>query len=216
MACYEGETLKERIKRGPLERDEAFEIATQVGAGARQGAFAQGSFTGTSSPRTSSSRRRAREDPRLRTREARGAGEAHEGVIDARHGRVHVPRAGPAARRWIERSRHLVARGRALRDADGEAPVQGGVRAGDDLFDFERGAGAARAASAPDAPRSSSPSDKALGEESGDRYQQRQRNGRRPRIAPRGARDAARGATAATAPAKRPRRRWFARASPPA
>ena len=33
MACYEGETLKERIERGPLALDDAVEIATQVGQG---------------------------------------------------------------------------------------------------------------------------------------------------------------------------------------
>ena len=33
MAHYEGETLKERIARGPLELDDAIDIATQVGQG---------------------------------------------------------------------------------------------------------------------------------------------------------------------------------------
>ena len=33
MAHYEGETLKERIERGPLELDDAVDIATQVGQG---------------------------------------------------------------------------------------------------------------------------------------------------------------------------------------
>ena len=33
MAYYEGETLKERIERGPLALDEAVDIATQVGRG---------------------------------------------------------------------------------------------------------------------------------------------------------------------------------------
>ena len=33
MAHYEGETLKERIARGPLELDDAIDIATQVGHG---------------------------------------------------------------------------------------------------------------------------------------------------------------------------------------
>ena len=33
MAHYEGETLKERIERGPLELDDAIDIATQVGTG---------------------------------------------------------------------------------------------------------------------------------------------------------------------------------------
>ena len=33
MAYYEGETLKERIERGPLEVDDAIDIATQVGQG---------------------------------------------------------------------------------------------------------------------------------------------------------------------------------------
>ena len=33
MAYYEGETLKERIARGPLKLDDAIDIATQVGQG---------------------------------------------------------------------------------------------------------------------------------------------------------------------------------------
>ena len=33
MAHYEGETLKERIERGPLDLDDAIDIATQVGQG---------------------------------------------------------------------------------------------------------------------------------------------------------------------------------------
>ena len=33
MAHYEGETLKERIERGPLDLDDALDIATQVGQG---------------------------------------------------------------------------------------------------------------------------------------------------------------------------------------
>ncbi len=33
MAYYEGETLKQRIERGPLKVDEAVDIATQVGQG---------------------------------------------------------------------------------------------------------------------------------------------------------------------------------------
>ncbi len=33
MAHYEGETLKERIARGPLDLDDAIDIATQVGQG---------------------------------------------------------------------------------------------------------------------------------------------------------------------------------------
>ncbi len=33
MAYYEGETLKQRIERGPLPVDEAIDIATQVGQG---------------------------------------------------------------------------------------------------------------------------------------------------------------------------------------
>ena len=33
MAHYEGETLKERIARGPLELDDAIDIATEVGQG---------------------------------------------------------------------------------------------------------------------------------------------------------------------------------------
>ena len=37
MAYYEGETLKERIERGPLVLDDAVDIATQVGQGLAEG-----------------------------------------------------------------------------------------------------------------------------------------------------------------------------------
>ena len=33
MASYDGETIKDRIARGPLELDDALDIATQVGQG---------------------------------------------------------------------------------------------------------------------------------------------------------------------------------------
>ena len=33
MAYYEGETLKQRIERGPLALDEAVDIAAQIGQG---------------------------------------------------------------------------------------------------------------------------------------------------------------------------------------
>ena len=42
MAHYEGETLKERIERGPLDLDDAIDIATQVGQGLVAKAHAAG------------------------------------------------------------------------------------------------------------------------------------------------------------------------------
>ena len=48
MAHYEGETLKHRIARGPLEIDDAVDIATQVGQGWLR-PTAQVSCIGTSS-----------------------------------------------------------------------------------------------------------------------------------------------------------------------
>ena len=33
MACYDGETLKARIERGPLDVDEALKIAEQIARG---------------------------------------------------------------------------------------------------------------------------------------------------------------------------------------
>ena len=36
MAYYAGETLKQRIERGPLALDDAIDIATQVGQGLAQ------------------------------------------------------------------------------------------------------------------------------------------------------------------------------------
>ena len=47
MAYYEGETVKERIERGPLALDEAVDIATQVGRGLAE---AHGAGIGRSSP----------------------------------------------------------------------------------------------------------------------------------------------------------------------
>jgi TolB-like protein/tetratricopeptide (TPR) repeat protein len=41
MACYEGETLKNKIKRGPMDLDEAIRVAIQVGEGLAK-AHAQG------------------------------------------------------------------------------------------------------------------------------------------------------------------------------
>jgi len=38
MACYEGETLKQRIERGPVAVQEALDIALQVARGLRRGA----------------------------------------------------------------------------------------------------------------------------------------------------------------------------------
>ena len=38
MACYEGETLKKRIERGPLATDAAVDIAAQIARGPGQGA----------------------------------------------------------------------------------------------------------------------------------------------------------------------------------
>ena len=49
MAYYEGETLKERIERGPLALDAAVDIATQVGRAWRK-PTARASCIGTSSP----------------------------------------------------------------------------------------------------------------------------------------------------------------------
>ncbi len=49
MAYYEGETLKERIERGPLALDEAVDIATRWGGGSRR-PTARVSCIGTSSP----------------------------------------------------------------------------------------------------------------------------------------------------------------------
>ena len=36
MACYEGETLKERIRKGPLPQSEAVSLAIQIGEGLSQ------------------------------------------------------------------------------------------------------------------------------------------------------------------------------------
>ena len=51
MAHYEGETLKERIARGPLEVADAIDIATQVGQALAK-AMRLALFTETSSQRT--------------------------------------------------------------------------------------------------------------------------------------------------------------------
>ena len=58
MAHYEGETLQARIGRGPLDLDDAIDIATQVGEGLAEGHKAA-SCIGTSNQPTCSSPRRA-------------------------------------------------------------------------------------------------------------------------------------------------------------
>ena len=75
MAHYEGETLKERIARRPLELDDAIDIAMQVGEGLAE-PTAQASCIGTSSPPTvarPSKLRRVAGRPALPHGQARGA-----------------------------------------------------------------------------------------------------------------------------------------------
>jgi serine/threonine protein kinase len=52
MDCYEGESLKEKIKQGPLPVDEALDLAGQI-AGAWEKPIKKASCTGISSPPTS-------------------------------------------------------------------------------------------------------------------------------------------------------------------
>ena len=52
MACYEGESLREKIKRGPLKPDEAIDIAIQAAQGMAK-AHQKGSSIAISSRRTS-------------------------------------------------------------------------------------------------------------------------------------------------------------------
>ena len=115
MELVEGETLAERIARGPLPLDEALAIARQI-AEALEAAHEQGSCIAISSPPTSRSaptarvkvldfglakaleprRARRRASPTIAHVDRRGHDAAGR---DPRHGGLHEPRAGAGASR---------------------------------------------------------------------------------------------------------------------
>ena len=66
MAAYEGETLKERIERGPLKLDDAIDIGTQVGRGLGQGPHGRDRPPRHQTGQPVRYQERRGEDPRLR------------------------------------------------------------------------------------------------------------------------------------------------------
>ncbi len=65
MAHYEGETLKERISKGPLKLDDAIDVATQIG-GFSRGAWRGHRASGHQTRQPGGHQDRRGEDPRVR------------------------------------------------------------------------------------------------------------------------------------------------------
>ena len=94
MAYYEGETLKERIERGPLAVDDAVDIATQVGKGLAE---AHGRWIVHRDIKPANlliAKGGVVKNPRLRPGQAGGDRGRHADRHHGRHGGVHVTGAG--------------------------------------------------------------------------------------------------------------------------
>ncbi len=104
MTCYEGETLKERLERGPLKLDDALDIAMGIGA-ALAAAHESGIVHRDIKPANVMVTRRGEVkvvDFGLRhadRRARRHADPPHAARRHRRHGGVHVAGAGPRRRR---------------------------------------------------------------------------------------------------------------------
>ena len=129
MAYYDGETLKQRIGRGPLPIDDALDIAIEVAQGlakAHSSGIVHRDIKPANLMLTSEG---ASQDPRLRPGEARRPHGHHPDRHDARDRVLHVARAG-ARRGGRCPQRSLVARRGALRDGVRTASFQGRQRSG--------------------------------------------------------------------------------------
>ena len=135
MELVEGSTLAERIGQGPLPPSEALDVATADRRRARSRARARHRASRSEAAQHQAQARRYGQGPRLRhrqgarpARDERAAPQAlttpamTRGRHRARHGRVHVARAGARRSRRPAR-RHLGIRLRALRDVDRQARV---------------------------------------------------------------------------------------------
>ena len=118
MAYYEGETLKERIARGPLKLDDAVDIATQVGQGTRRSARRWHRASGYQAGQPARHQDGRGQDPGLWVGQAGGDGGRDADRHDGGHGGLHVTRAGEGPRGRSPHG-HLVTGGGALRDAGG-------------------------------------------------------------------------------------------------
>ena len=129
MACYPGETLKEKIARGSLAPADAIRIAAEVAEGLAK-AHEHGIVHRDIKPgNIMVTDGRPGQDPRLRAGQAGRRCASDPARNDRGDGRLHVPRTGPR-RRGRCPDRPLVAGRHPLRDGRGNAPVRAGQRAG--------------------------------------------------------------------------------------
>ena len=133
----QGETLRDRMATGALGAAQGRGVRRPDRARPRGRARARHRPPRPQAREPVPDQGRARQDPRLRHREARTGGRGkgrdrrrdalphrHEPRHDDGHGRLHVPRAGPRPADGPPLG-PLLFRGRSLRDAHGQAGVQG-------------------------------------------------------------------------------------------
>ena len=151
MELLEGETLRERLSKGPVTNDQLRRVGQRDQRRPRSRAPPRHRPPRPEAGEPVRHEPRSDQDPRLRPREAapgrtRRRGDAHrvpdDGGPGARHRELHVARAG--ARRGGGRAhRHLLVRRRDVRDGDGSAAVQGRDVRGDLRRDPQPRSGAA-------------------------------------------------------------------------
>ena len=142
LAFYEGETLQQKLERGPLPLAEAVGIARQIAQGLAAAHRREIVHRDIKPANIMVSPDGTVKIARLRARQAGRRHHAHPARLVARHPRLQVARAD-AGREGRSAQRSLGPGSGALRDGDRPRALRRRVRAGGDLRDLERAAAAA-------------------------------------------------------------------------